>query len=439
MSTYRNAIFYDNNDRFIPSRKRTIEGISNHIFLEEGSYCDIALKRFCNEYTPNDKSNRILYDPFFAPLSAVLSKKAAITTIPVHIECIKMLDAPEVGNDFYLNLIDCSKSGTLAVSLNNRVYTRKHDGTITEIAQTSRMDDCVVSVKYNSDGRFLAMGLVSGHVNIRDSTFGSTVQWNARPRDYELYANNNNNDDFGFNSTLSRNKNRIASLDWFGSNIIAAGSHRGYVTLCDIRYFNSAHTYLEGGHKPGNDICGLKWSLDGNYLASGSNDNSLVIWDMRTFKKLVQIKRFGAVKGLAWSPFDHSIIASGGGDTDRRVMAHDIRYGVDDKEFNVFDFDANNQITSLQWIEGIGNRNRIISTGSSGNVQLWNCKSGEVISTGIGQGRRILCSTVDISNERLITINEGESIGYWDLSFMMKKRKNVIDQQQQQPWFKVIR
>jgi len=30
------------------------------------------------------------------------------------------------------------------------------------------------------------------------------------------------------------------------------------------------------GHKQ--EICGLKWSFDGNYLASGGNDNRIYIW-----------------------------------------------------------------------------------------------------------------------------------------------------------------
>jgi len=44
----------------------------------------------------------------------------------------------------------------------------------------------------------------------------------------------------------------------------------------DIRTHHESNSmYSFAGHKQ--EICGLKWSFDGNYLASGGNDNKIYI------------------------------------------------------------------------------------------------------------------------------------------------------------------
>lgn len=67
------------------------------------------------------------------------------------------------------------------------------------------------------------------------------------------------------------------------------------------------------------EVCRLKWS--DNKLASGGNENLIYIWD--SFKMSSSSKflyRFnehgGAVKALAWCPYQYGVLASGGGTTD---------------------------------------------------------------------------------------------------------------------------
>lgn len=79
-------------------------------------------------------------------------------------------------------------------------------------------------------------------------------------------------------------------------------------------------------------VCGLKWSPDGNTLASGGNENYLCLWDAsmsgrasggrpslvhrpRTILKQHQ----AAVKALAWCPSQRHLLASGGGTADRTI------------------------------------------------------------------------------------------------------------------------
>ena len=68
------------------------------------------------------------------------------------------------------------------------------------------------------------------------------------------------------------------------------------------------------------EVCGVKWSFDGNMVASGGNDNAVSIWDMRTSKIYTKFNEHkAAVKALAWSPHQTSILATGGGSTDKCI------------------------------------------------------------------------------------------------------------------------
>lgn len=74
------------------------------------------------------------------------------------------------------------------------------------------------------------------------------------------------------------------------------------------------------------EVCGLKWSPDGKYLASGGNDNMLQIWPSISVQSHTNTQPIyslnqhqAAVKALAWCPWQNNILASGGGTADRTI------------------------------------------------------------------------------------------------------------------------
>lgn len=55
------------------------------------------------------------------------------------------------------------------------------------------------------------------------------------------------------------------------------------------------------GHK--DEVCGLKWSPDGSQLASGANDNKVMIWSLRKTEPEAKFSEHkSAIKAIAWSP-----------------------------------------------------------------------------------------------------------------------------------------
>jgi cell division cycle 20-like protein 1, cofactor of APC complex len=61
-------------------------------------------------------------------------------------------------------------------------------------------------------------------------------------------------------------------------------------------------------------------------LASGGNDNKLIVWDLKKGGKMHTFhKHLAAVKALAWSPHQHNLLASGGGTADRCIRLWNIQ------------------------------------------------------------------------------------------------------------------
>ena len=95
------------------------------------------------------------------------------------------------------------------------------------------------------------------------------------------------------------------------------GSHtRALVKLTQLTWFRLSLR----GHK--SEVCGLKWSPDGHALASGGNDNHLLIWSVHGPHPLLKFKQHtAAIKAIAWSPHQHGLLASGGGTQVRRIQS----------------------------------------------------------------------------------------------------------------------
>ncbi len=82
-----------------------------------------------------------------------------------------MLDAPELLDDYYLNLLDWSCKNVVAVALGTTVYLwHAETGAIEQLMSTRHEDDYISSISWAQDGRHIALGLNSREVQLWDTS-----------------------------------------------------------------------------------------------------------------------------------------------------------------------------------------------------------------------------------------------------------------------------
>ncbi|KAF9598544.1 hypothetical protein IFM89_028076 [Coptis chinensis] len=212
----------------------------------------------------------------------------------------RTLDAPDIGDNYYLNLLDWGSNNVFAIGLGNTLYLwDASDSSTTELFTIDDENGPITSLRWASDGRNLAVGLNNLEVQIWD------VVSNRRMR-----------------TLRGGHSSRVGSLDW-NEHILSTGGMDGVITNNDARISNHIVEKYEGHQL---EVCGLNWSSSGQQLASGGNDNLLHIWDhsMATSNSRTQwLHRLddhtAAVKALAWCPFHSSVLASGGGVGDHHI------------------------------------------------------------------------------------------------------------------------
>lgn len=207
----------------------------------------------------------------------------------------KVLDAPDLADDFYLNLVDWGSGDILAVGLGPSVYLwNRETGKVNQLCQLE--GDSVTSVSWIQRGSHLAIGTSKGLLMIYDTVAERRLR------------------------TMTGHSARISSLAW-NAHVLSTGSRDRTILHRDVRY---APQYIRRltGHKQ--EVCGLKWNPDTEQLASGGNDNKIFVWDRMEERWQ---HRWGeqegghkaAVKAIAWSPHQRGLLASGGGTADRCI------------------------------------------------------------------------------------------------------------------------
>ena len=94
-------------------------------------------------------------------------KAANIRNIPSAPD--KILDAPDMRNDFYLHLMDWSSLNHMAVALGSGVYVwNAADGSIVQLCQKDEQD-YICSVSWIKQGNVLAVGDSAGTVQLWDA------------------------------------------------------------------------------------------------------------------------------------------------------------------------------------------------------------------------------------------------------------------------------
>ncbi|XP_016575622.1 protein FIZZY-RELATED 3 isoform X2 [Capsicum annuum] len=264
----------------------------------------------------------------------------------------KVLDAPALQDDFYLNLVDWSSQNVLAVGLGTCVYLwTASNSRVTKLCDLGPTDS-VCSVQWTREGSYISIGTSLGQVQVWDGTQCKKVRI------------------FGGHQT------RTGVLAW-SSRILSSGSRDRNILQHDVRVPSDFVSKFVS-HK--SEVCGLKWSHDDRELASGGNDNQLLVWNQRSQQPVLKLtEHTAAVKAITWSPHQCGLLASGGGTADRCIRFWNTTNG---NQLN--HVDTGSQVCNLAWSRNV---NEIVSTHgySQNQIMVWKYPSmSKTIVTGAG-------------------------------------------------------
>lgn len=237
--------------------------------------------------------------------------------------------------------MDWSSTNVLAVGLASCVYLWSAN-TSKVVKLCDLRGDNVSGLSWERSGAQLAVGTHQGKIFVYDTENVQVV------RTYENHTS------------------RVGALCWamspslpFGgafqssgnsSTTLTSGSRDRTIVHRDLRAPEDHYRRLTGHRQ---EICGLKWNAEGTQLASGGNDNKLLVWDASwtggggrgggrsstAFSDTATVgssmstpngdadvqplwkfhEHQAAVKAIAWSPHATGLLTSGGGTQDKTI------------------------------------------------------------------------------------------------------------------------
>lgn len=154
----------------------------------------------------------------------------------------------------------------------------------------------------------------------------------------------------------------------------------------------------------------MKWSFDHQQLASGGNDNKLMVWNTYSNHPVhVFSQHNAAVKALAWSPHQHGLLVSGGGTADRTIRFWNTLNGE-----NKYTVDAGSQVCNLMFSKTV---NELVSTHgySLNEINIWRLPKMHKVATLTGHTYRVLYLAMNPEGSTIVTGAGDETLRFWNI------------------------
>ena len=382
---------------------------------------DISRNDLLFQYIDNTSSKRnILPDTDFllANYSVNPTFKRKINLTPERI-----LDAPNLVDDYYLNLLEWGASNILAVALGPEIYLYNGDTSETSLLMSILQEEnenmnnsilnnnIITSLSWMNNGIGIGVGLPTGVLEIWD------VNKKVKIREIEAHSD------------------RISSLAWNGY-VVSTGSKDKLIKNFDVRIQDSEISKIRQ-HKQ--EVCALRYSLEGDLLASGGNDNTSYIWDIRKLNnKLLNISNLNevnaclkpllvnnfhtaAVKAMSWCPWQRHVIATGGGSKDRTIKI----FNCDNNKI-IKNVDTGSQVCSIVWNKK--EREIISSHGFNKNqITIWNYQKMKKNCELKGHMSRVLYLTISPDENYICSGSGDETLRFWKINDEIQEAQNEED------------
>ena len=337
---------------------------------------------------------------------------------------VRILDAPNLVDDYYLNLLDWGKENIIAVALSEELYLWNDNNAKSTLLMSyennnTSSDDSnnniITSLSWMQNGLYLGIGFPDGIIHLWDI--------NKKIKLREIEAHNK----------------RVSCLSW-NNNILSSGSKDAYIKNFDIRL---KYPEISKIKKHKQEICSLRYSIEGDLLASGGNDNMAYIWDVRNFKNNIfnfllndnsnnnpyEIKPYcinnlhqAAVKAMNWCPWKRHVLATGGGSKDKSIKI----FSCDNNKL-IRNIDTGSQVCALVWNEK--EKEIISSHGYNKNqIIIWNYEKNKKICELKGHMNRVLYMVKSPDEKFICTGSGDETLRFWKINDEIKDKYNIKEE-----------
>lgn len=326
-------------------------------------------------------------DRFQSPRKSSIGKQIDLATAsPVSRERhlpskpIVMVEIDDIPSDFYLSPMDWSRKDVIGMAFQSCFCFINPKTMAMEIPPGTPSD--ILSVKFDQHGNNVFFGCNNGIGEVYD-----TLRYSPTA-EYECFDQS------------------ILCSDW-RENLILAGARNGKYVVIDDRVgdiLQSANAHYE-------ELCNIKFSMDGSLFATCSNDCSVKIWDLRKQEKPISLfeEHEAAVKALAWSPLNNNIIATGGGTSDKTIKIWDITTCE-----TLHSVQTGSQVCNLYWNESY---NEIVSTHgfSQNHIGLWKGTDLSSVASFHTHKERILYMAASPNGSMIATAACNDTMQIWKM------------------------
>ena len=254
----------------------------------------------------------------------------------------------------------------------------------------------------NIKGANLKNGVFSG-ANFSGANLNQTNLTNIQASHALFHQTELHGAKIGILPALQGHTDSVSSVSFsHDGKYLASGSHDNTVKIWEVQK-NKCISTLKG-HTSG--VSSVSFSHDGKYLASGSDDNTVKIWEVQKKKYISTLQ--GHTNGVNCVSFSH----------DGKYLAS----GSDDKTVKIWEVQKNECISTLlghtNWVSSVSfsHDGKYLASGSHDEtVKIWEVQKNECISTLQGHTSSVFGVSFSHDGKYLASGSGDKTVKIWEV------------------------